>query len=115
VRILIDRGYPSSLADIPPDEIVTRRYFAQMVFQVLVENDPEFKAKYGDRQSETEQLDALLESGYIFSTEGKVYREEILAVLCRLPVPKPLPKGEYIEIAPIVIQDANLEVPLSPI
>jgi hypothetical protein len=113
VQLLMDLGYPPSLAEIEPDRLVTRRYFASIIFQVLAQTDAGFAAKHGSKTSETEQLEALVEEGWLYSEEGRIYREEILSILCRVP-PMERPQGE-IPIEPIVIMNVNLEVPLSPI
>ena len=41
VKMLLDAGYPPLIAEMEPDRLVTRRYFAAVLFQLAVVNHPE--------------------------------------------------------------------------
>lgn len=123
VQILIKAGYPPAFAEIEPDRLVTRRYFASVIFQIAVETDDSFRLKYGSLTDETQQLEALVNEEWLFAEEGRIYREELLSILC-LHQPELKKYGEivpeeYPPLMPIFIKEANiepeLEVELSPI
>jgi len=109
VQILLDNGYPPALAEIEPDRLVTRRYFASVLFQIAVETDPAFAARYGGLTDETSQLRALVESEWLYSETGLLYREEVLSILCtrNIRIEKPV----AIDITPVWMSEAVLEVP----
>jgi len=52
------------------------------MYPVACQSDPAFNAKYGGLTDETQQMKALVESDWMFAEEGRLYREEILSVLC---------------------------------
>jgi len=111
-QLLIDAGFPSSLAGVEPDRLVTRRYFTTVMYPVAVASDAAFSAKYGGLTDETLQLKALVEAEWLFAEEGRLYREEILSVLCsrKLVVHKPAAA----EVPPLWIPtEGNIDV--SPI
>lgn len=109
VQILIDNGYPPALAEIEPDRLVTRRYFASVLYQVAIETDPAFAAKYGGLTDETAQLQALVEAEWLYSETGYLYREEILSILCTHNIR--IEKPAAIDITPVWMSEAVLEVP----
>ncbi len=111
-RLLVDNGYPPSLADVDPDRLVSRRYFASIMYQLAM-MDPAFASKYGGLTNESAKIDALVEEGYMYTKSGRIYREEILAVLCTKGVPTPSPGA--LEVEPLMIMGAELETPASPI
>ena len=114
VQMLIDAGYPPVFAEVEPDRLVTRRYFASVMYQVAVLGDEDFASKYAGLTDETEQLNALVESEWLYAEEGRMYRDEILSVLCTNEfevVPKP---AIAIDVFPEEIMEANLEAPRSP-
>ena len=111
-QLLIDAGFPSSLAGVEPDRLVTRRYFTTVMYPVAVSSDASFSSKYGGLTDETAQLKALVEAEWLFAEEGRLYREEILSVLCsrKLVVLKPAAA----EVPPLWIPtEGNIDV--SPI
>lgn len=79
---LVDNGFPPIFLEIEPDRLVNRRFFAQLMFQVAMETDAKVKQDCGGASTETEQLDCLVKHDWIYSQAGKIYREEILSVLC---------------------------------
>jgi hypothetical protein len=116
VKLLIDNGYPPILASVEPDHLVTRRYFASVIFDVAVATDPNFASQYGDLTDETERLRALVQEEWLYAEEGNIYRDEILSVLCsKEPQPEDL---MALDLAPEDISDAELtsleEAPRSP-
>ena len=111
VQMLIDAGYPPVFAEIEPDRLATRRYFASIMYQVAVETDSEFARKYAGLTDETEQLRALVEAEWLYAEEGRIYREEILSVLCTHIVERPpIPA---VDIVPEEIMEATIEYPTS--
>jgi hypothetical protein len=113
VQMLVDAGYPPILSDVEPDRLVTRRYFASIMYQTAVLTDPDFAAKHGGITNETQQLKALVDSEWLYAEEGKIYREELLSVLCTKPLV--VPTAEAVAIEPEVIMESILENPRSPI
>ena len=115
-RLLVDNGFPASIAEVEPDRLVTRRYFATVMYPVACQSDPAFAAKYGGLTDETAQLKALVDSDWMFAEEGRLYREEILSVLCakKIVVNKPATM-EYPVWVPTEGTLAYPETPLSPI
>ena len=114
LSLLVDAGYPRSLKAINADRIVTRRYYASVVFQVAKEVDTAFATKYAGCKDEQCKMDALVESGWMHTKTGKIYRAEILSVLCSkdLTIKE---EGAAIDIEPVLMMGAELEVPASPI
>jgi len=110
VQLLVDYGFPPALAEVEPNRLVTRRYFASMLFQVAVDCNEEFAEKYGHLTDETDQINALIEADCLYSKEGRIYRKEILSVLCSkselLSRPKPEP---VMDLTPVSIIDAAIE------
>ena len=82
VTALVDSGFPPIFTDIEPDRLVNRRFFSQLMFQVAMETDPKVKQDCAGASTETEQLDCLVKHDWVYSQAGKIYREEILSVLC---------------------------------
>ncbi len=113
LRILTDAGLPPSLAEAEPDRLVSRRYFATLMYGVAVRGDPEFARKHGGLTDEAAKINALVEDGWMYTKTGRIYREEILAVLCTKGVP--IPEGPALDIEPLMIMGAELEAPASPI
>ncbi|HUT52995.1 MAG TPA: hypothetical protein VM658_06360 [bacterium] len=113
VKLLVDNGYPPILSDTEPDRLVTRRYFASVMYQLALLTDPDFASKYSGLANETDQLNALVESEWIYAEEGRMYREELLSVLCNHTI-KIIPPAA-ISIAPEEIMEAIIEAPRSPI
>lgn len=106
VELLIAAGYPAIFQDYPPNMLVTRRLFAQIMFQVAINTDPEFAANYSSVTNETEMLQALIDEAWLYSKEGEIYRDEILQVLCsKLPGRGPI----AVEIIPVQLIDAELD------
>jgi hypothetical protein len=110
-QMLLDAGYPAAFSQTEPDTLVTRRLFAQIMFQVATEFDSDFAANYGGITNETEMLQALVNSGWLYQTEGNIYRDEILTVLCSKLPTKPLIS---VDLSPIMLIDAEIELPASP-
>lgn len=113
VQMLIDAGYPPVFAEIEPDRLVTRRYFASTMYQVALDQDANFAAKHSGLTDETEQMKALVEEDYLYAEEGRVYREEILSILCNKLKPPPIVPAY--DIIPEKIMEATIEYPVSPI
>jgi hypothetical protein len=112
VQLLVDNGYPPSLAETEADRLVTRRHFASVMYQLAM-MDPAFAEKYGGLTDENAKINALVEEGYMYTKTGRIYREEILAVLCTKGVPTP--EAGALEVEPLMIMGAELETPASPI
>lgn len=114
LSLLVDAGYPASLKDINADRTVTRRYYSSVVFQIAKEAEPAFAAKYSGCKDEQCKMDALVDSGWMNTKTGKIYRAEILSVLCSkdLTIKE---EGAAIDIEPVLMMGAELEVPASPI
>lgn len=112
VQLLIDNGFPDSLAGVEPDRLVTRRYFTSVMYPIACQSDPSFNSKFGGLTDETQQLKALVESDWLFAEEGRLYREEVLSVLCskKISVSKP----PAVEVPIWIPTDATLETPISP-
>jgi len=110
VRMLIDAGYPPAFAEIEPDRLVTRRYFATTMYQVALETDDEFARKHGGLTDETEQLRALVEEEWLYAEEGRLYREEILSILCTHDIARPIIAA--VEVLPEEIREAELIYPV---
>lgn len=90
-QLLIDAGFPSALAGVEPDRLVTRRYFCNIMYPLACDCNSQFNAKYGGLTDETQQLKALVEAEWLYAEEGRLYREEVLSILCShqfTPTPK---------------------------
>lgn len=121
VKMLVDNGLPPMFLEVEPDRIVNRRYFASLMFQIAMQVDPAVQADCANAVTETDQLQCLVDHDYIYTTEGKIYRDEILSVLCNKKdviaqlVAPPAPLLAPVVIMPEVFGEAVLEVPASPI
>ena len=82
VKMLVDNGFPPIFLEIAPGELVNRRFFASLMFQIAMEIDPQVQADCKDAVSETQQMECLVQHDWIYSDTAKIYREEILSVLC---------------------------------
>ncbi len=114
LSILISAGYPPALKGENPDRLVTRRYYASIIFQIAKETDPAFATRYRDCTDEQCKINALVDSGWMHVKRGTIYREEILSVLCSKDI-RIRKAGAVIEIEPVLIMGAELEAPASPI
>ncbi|MFO8055765.1 MAG: hypothetical protein R6V10_00520 [bacterium] len=114
LSLLVDAGYPPALKQMEADRIVTRRYFASIIFQIAKQTDPAFATRYSDCKDEHCKINALVESGWMHSKTGNIYREEILSVLCSKDI-RIKREGVAIDIEPILLMGAELEAPASPI
>ncbi|MFO8057401.1 MAG: hypothetical protein R6V10_08910 [bacterium] len=113
-QLLVDAGYPPALAEVEADRLVTRRYFASLMYQVAMQSDPSFAAKHSGLTEANEKMNALVEEGWLYSKTGRIYREEILSVLCTQPI-EPPEEERALEVEPVMIMGAELESPASPI
>lgn len=113
VQLLIDNGFPPGLAQVEPNRIVTRRYFASMMYPIAVAQDSEFAARYGGLTDETQQANALMEAEYMYSDEENIYRQEVQSVLCTKGLRITPPQAEAVVVKPIQQKEANTEVPVS--
>jgi len=117
VKMLVDNGLPPMFLEIEPDRIVNRRYFASLMFQIALQVDENVQADCANAVTETDQLQCLVDHDYIYSAEGKIYRDEILSVLCNKQdiiaqiVAPPPPMLAPAVIVPEVFGEAVLEVP----
>jgi hypothetical protein len=111
VNQLVDAGFPPGFADIEPGRLVTRRYYSSIMFQVALMSDPEFASKYGSLTDETAQKQALVSEDYMYAEEGRIYREEILSVICRTdPFDDIVGAGALV---PEIVKEGNIETPVS--
>lgn len=113
VQLLLDNGYPPVFGEVEPGHVVTRRYFASVMFEVAVQTDDAFAMKYGGLTDETDRVQALVDSDWMYAEEGNLYREEVLSVLCNKTPSAPGPPA--LDIVPEMIMDAELEGPRSGI
>jgi len=113
LKMLIEAGFPSVLAEVEPDRIVTRRYFASLMFILALKSSPDFARKYGALKDETQKLRALVKEGWLLSEKGRIYRDEIITVLCshELQIKALMPE---LEISPAIITEGSIEAPMSP-
>lgn len=114
--MLIKYGFPPIFVEIEPSRIVNRRYFASLMFQIAMEVDKEVQSDCADATTETEQLQCLVEHEWLYTKEGRIYREEILSILCnkredmmKLMPPPPV----VVPIEPEEFLEATLESPAS--
>lgn len=82
VNLLVEAGFPAYLKDIPPDRVVDRKDFATLLFQIAMEHDERVKLDCKDATTDEKKLDCLVKHGYLSSKEGRLYKEEILSILC---------------------------------
>ncbi len=118
VKMLVDNGFPPIFLEIEPERLVNRRFFASLMFQIAMEADPKVQADCKAATTETEQLECLVQHDWLYSKAGKIYREEILSILCEkkdkiitlLPTPVILPPDIY----PEEFKEGVLETPATP-
>jgi hypothetical protein len=120
VNLLVQNGFPAMFREIEPDRLVNRRYFASLMFQIAIQANPQMQKDCANAVTETDQFQCLVDHDYIYSAEGKIYRDEILSILCNK-------KGDLLAILPRVMEllppmispymfnQAVLEAPVSPI
>ncbi|MCK4337095.1 MAG: hypothetical protein KAX11_04060 [Candidatus Aminicenantes bacterium] len=117
VQMLIDNGFPPIFIEIEPSRIVNRRYFASLMFQIAMEVDREVQQDCGDAATETEQLQCLVDHEWIYTKEGRIYQDEILATLCnkrdKIKDLIPVPPVVIPPIVPEEFVEATLESPAS--
>jgi hypothetical protein len=82
VKLLADNGFPPVFMDMEPDRLVNRRFFNQLMFQIALETDEGVRADCAGASSETEQVDCLTRHDWVYSQANRIYRQEILSVLC---------------------------------
>ena len=82
VKALADAGFPPIFMEMEPDRLVNRRFFNQLLFQIAMETDDRVRADCGGATSETEQVDCLTRHDWVYSQANRIYRQEILSVLC---------------------------------
>ncbi len=118
VKMLVDNRFPPIFLEIEPDRLVNRRFFASLMFQIAMESDAKVKEDCKNATTETEQFDCLVQHDWIYSKEGKIYREEILSILCEkksnLEKLVPVPEIRSPEIYPEEFKEGILETPASP-
>jgi len=118
VKMLIDNGFPPIFEEIEPDRLVNRRFFASLMFQIAMQVDERVQEDCKDAVSETEQMECLIKHDWIYSETGKIYREEILTILCeqrkQLEEVVPPPEIKPPEIYPEKFQEGVLEAPATP-
>ncbi len=118
VQMLIDNGFPPIFVEIEPTRVVNRRYFASLMFQIAMETDEQVQKDCADATTETEQLQCLVDHEWLYTKEGRIYREEILSVLCnkkeKLEEILPRPPIEIPPIVPEEFVEIILESPASP-
>jgi len=117
VKMLIDNGFPPIFSDIEPERLVNRRFFASLMFQIAMEADPKVKEDCKNAVTETEQFECLLQHDWIYSKTGKIYREEILSVLCQKQdiLKKLVPEIiKPIDIYSLTFNEGTIETPATP-
>jgi len=105
VKMLVDNGFPPIFLEISPGELVNRRFFGSLMFQIAMEVDPKVQEDCKDAVSETQKMECLIQHDWVYSDTGKIYREEILSVLCEkrveikslIPPPPVVPPEIYVE------------------
>jgi hypothetical protein len=121
VNLLIDNNFPPMFMEIEPSRIVNRRYFASLMFQMAMEVDKDVQRDCADAATETQQLQCLVDHEWLYTKEGRIYREEILSVLCtkRDHIEDIIPPPPAVEIPPITPEEylieAILESPASEV
>ncbi len=116
VGILIEYGgFPPIFQDVEADRVVNRRYFQQVMFEVAMQNDEQFADACGDAVTDTEKTICLEEYDYVYSGAGKIYRNEILSVLCNKreewkPTPELLSLDSVDQEIEIIIEEEASEV-----
>ena len=120
VQMLIDNNFPPIFMEIEPGRIVNRRYFASLMFQIAMEVDKDVQRDCADATTETQQLQCLVDHEWLYTEEGRIYREEILSVLCTKrdlieDIPPPPPAVEIPPITPEEFVEAILESPASEV
>jgi len=117
VELLVNYGLPPIFMEIEPSRIANRRYFASLMFQIAMEVDKEVQADCADATTETEQLQCLVDHEWLYTKEGRIYREEILSILCnkREEIMEliPVPPVKILPIMPEEYLEATLESPAS--
>ena len=114
-KALAVNGFPSIFMDIEPDRLINRRFFSQLMYQIAMETDDKVKQDCKGATTETDQLECLVKHNWVYSQAGKLYREEILSVLCEkkkeiqslIPPPVITPA----EINPLEFKEGVLEIP----
>lgn len=116
VKMLIDNGFPPIFAEIEPERLVNRRFFASVMFQIAMQVDEKVKRDCANATTETEQLDCLVQHDWLYSKAGKIYREEILAILCskREALKPPAPMFMPMIIFPEEFKGGIIEIPATP-
>jgi len=115
IKMLVDNGFPSILLEIEPDRIVNRRFFVELMFPIAMEVDPKVQQDCKAATTETERLECLVSHDWVYAQAGRIYREEILSVLCEKKkeiekmVPPPALKPP--EIYPEEFKEGILEIP----
>ncbi len=117
VELLVKYGFPPIFMGIEPVRIVNRRYFSSLMFQIAMEVDKQVQTDCVDAHTETGQLQCLVDHKWLYTKEGRIYRQEILSILCnkRKDIKKLIP-APPIEILPIRAEEfleATLETPAS--
>ncbi len=120
VNLLVKNGFPAMFREIEPDRLVNRRYFASLMFQIAIQANPQMRTDCANAVTETDQFQCLVDHDYIYSAEGKVYRDEILSILCnkKADLIAILPRVRELlapTISPYMFNEAVLEAPVSPI
>ena len=118
VKMLVDNGFPPIFLEIEPDRLVNRRFFASLMFQIAMQVDEKVKEDCKDAVTETQQMECLVKHDWIYSETGKIYREEILSILCtqRKTLEKvvPPPPIKPPAIFPEKVKEGVLESPATP-
>ncbi|MFO8056573.1 MAG: sodium/glutamate symporter [bacterium] len=82
VNVLTQQGYPLELSMKKMNKLVTREHFASVMARIAKESDPKFAASLRACETDGCKLEALADHGWINSTEGTVYKKEVLSILC---------------------------------
>lgn len=82
VKMLAENGFPPIFMEMEPDRLVNRRFFNQLMFQIAMETDEKVKANCKGATTETEQVECLAQNDWISNRASKIYRNEILSILC---------------------------------